>query len=235
MVTGITVLRKENLFPEKVLEDSRIDKLPPVQIVRNIRGIDFAITKAGDYTAYVKWLQDNTGHKYITDCVREQTEYPEELLCEIIELDNPRWDEGIFETDYYLESGNNEDAELGRRHIHTILEPYFDKGLYIDFLPPIINKFTRARPMAFDFRKGNISILNGINILGKEWITPFIIEYKDFGPNPREYDHDDQVDGGSVGFNNLNSSGNPFTESDKRYYGASKPIVKRTRDIFNRG
>lgn len=227
---------KGDLFHEKTLLNSKIPNRPPVQIVRNVRGCDMAITTTGDYTAFVKWLQDQHGHKYVVDVVRQQTEYPEELLADIIELDNPRWEEGIFETDYFLETSNNDEGILKRRLINSVLERYIDKGLYIKYLPPIANKFSRARPMALDWKNGGISIVEGSNIFGDPWIDPFINEYKDFGPDPKDYDHDDQVDGGSVGYNQLNKSGdNPYTESSKRYYAATDRSKEFLRQKGKRG
>ena len=220
MVIGITDQPKGTSSQRQVLLDSCIDKIPPVQIVRNIRGIDIAITKTGDYSAFVKWLQDIRGHKYIVDVVREQVEFPEHKLCEIIEKDNPLWFNGVFHTDYYIEKGVAESGVLAQRLILSVLEKYLDKGLSIEFVPPVTNKFSRARPMALDFVNKSISILKGTNVFGEEWIPDFISEYKDFGPNPKEYDHDDQVDGGSVGFNKLNGTGDPFTTSKKRYEAA---------------
>ena len=224
---------KGDLFPESVLNGSKIKSVPSVQIVRNLRGCDMAITKAGDYTAFVKWLQDSNGHKYVKDVVRQQTEYPEEVLADIIEMDNPRWESGTFETDYFLETSNNDEGILKRRLINAVLEDYINKGLSIKYLPPITNKFTRARPMARDWKNKEISIIEGSNVFGDHWITDFIDEYKDFGPDPKDYDHDDMVDAGSVGFNQLNgSNNNPFTESTKRYYAAtddSKNFLRRRK------
>jgi predicted phage terminase large subunit-like protein len=207
---------KGDLFPEKILEDCRINTLPPVRIVRNIRGIDIAITKTGDWSAFVKWLQDERGHKYIADVVRIQTEYPEDTFCEVVEKDNPSWRTGSFNTDYYIEKGVAESGVLAKRLILGVLEDYIEQGLSVTFIPPVINKFTRARPMALDFKNNNISILNNPNIFGEDWIPDFITEYKDFGPDPKDYDHDDQVDGGSVGFNELNKPTNTISTGSKR-------------------
>lgn len=221
---------KGDLFPESLLDDSKIPALPPVRIVRNLRGIDSGITQGGgDYTALVKWLQDDHGHKYISDVVRRQTSYPEDLLQDVVELDNPQWRQGIFHTDYYMEAGSNDTGVLAQRLIREVLEPYIDKGLFIDFLPPIVNKFTRARHMARAWRNGEVSIITQPNIYGEEWVHDFMEEYKDFGPDPREYDHDDQVDAGSVGFNQLNLDTDPYTTSSKRYYASQPPTEKRKR------
>lgn len=227
---------KGDLFPEQLILDSKLLHLPSVQIVRNIRGIDAAISEGkNDYTALVKWLQDNRGHAYITDVVRQQTAYPEDLIATVVEKDNPNWWNGKFETDYYMELGQNEAGMLARRLIKSALEPYIEKGLYIKFLNPITNKFTRARPMARGFMTGQVSIIEKNNVLGEPYFDDLKDELKDFGPDPREYDHDDQVDGGSVGYNQLNKGHDAYTESDKRYYAAQKPKQeKRKRSYFIR-
>lgn len=227
---------KGDLFPESLLVDSKIDRLPSMQIVRNLRGIDAAISEgSNDYTALVKWLQDQRGHAYVTDVVKQQTAYPEDLIATVVELDNPGWQNGTFQTDYYMELGDNEAGILARRLIKSALEEYIEKGLSIRFLKPIPNKFTRARPMGRGFLLGRISILNQTNVLGDEWVEDFITEYKDFGPDPREYDHDDQVDGGSVGYNQLNKDADGYTESEKRYYAATpKPEGRKKRSYFIR-
>jgi len=214
---------KGDLFPEQLLNDSKIPRLPSVQIIRNLRGMDFGVTQGGgDYTTLVKWLMDNRGHKYISCVVRRQTDYPEDLLYEVVEKDNPRWDEGIFETEYYLEKGIAEGGTLTKHLIDKVLEEFIEKGLFIDYVPPIKNKFTRARPMALSWKNHEISIIEQANILGEPWIEDFIDELKDFGPNPKEYDHDDQIDGASVGFNILDTGGDPFIDSKSRYEAAVK-------------
>lgn len=218
---------KGDLFPEDVLNASKIPELPDVHITRGLRGLDTAISQRGDFVAMVLWLMDGRGHKYVTDVVREQTEFPEDLLCEVIEKDNPRWEDGVFEIDYYIEKGIADAGELAKRYLLGVLEEYIEKGLYIEFVPPIKNKFTRARPMALAWKNNEVSIVEQENVLGKEWVEDFIDELKDFGPDEREYDHDDQVDGGSVGYNNMDSGGNPFTDSKKRYDAAMKAMAKR--------
>ena len=80
------------------------------------------------------------------------------------------------------------------------MKEYIDLGLTIKWLRPIKNKFTRARPVAKSMKNGEISILKG------KWNKGFIDELKDFGPDDKEYDLDDQVDAMSIGFNRLNKS-----------------------------
>lgn len=225
---------KGDLFPETLLNGSRISGRPgDTRIVHNLRGVDMAITTTGDYSAFVKWLVDNRGHYYIADVVWEQTEYPEDLLCSVIEKDNPQWKNGRYETDYYLEKGIAEAGELAKRFLLDVLEPYIETGLSVNFLPPIVNKFTRARPMARAWKNGQVSIIDRPNIFGDKWVDAFIGEYKDFGPNEKEYDHDDMVDAGSIGFNQVESGDDPYTESHKRYVGKKSP-VKRRKKFYGR-
>jgi len=190
---------KGELFPEKLLNDCIIpeSKLENISFVRNLRGLDIAITKKGDYTAFVKWQRDSRGHNYITDLVHVRTEFPEETFIDVIEKDNPEWEEGIFETEYYPEKGVAESGVLAKRYLKQILRDYLDKGLVLKFIKPMTNKFTRARPMARAFKNNEVSIVEG------KWNKALIDEFKDFGPDDKEYDHDDIIDAGSVGFNKL--------------------------------
>lgn len=213
---------KGELFKEKTLKDSIIDKMPPIRFVRNIRGLDMAVTKQGDYTAAVKWIRDERGHAYITDVKRLQTEYPEDLLEQCIVDDNPMWQSGRFETEYYVENLRTDAGVHQERYLKEFLDEYIAKGLYIHFIPPTTNKFTRARPMANAFRQGDISILKS-----DKWNQDFIDELKDFGPDDREYEHDDQVDAASVAYNELNNSRNGFTESKQRYAGTGSNFTRK--------
>ena len=213
---------KGELFKEKTLNDAIIDKMPPVRFVRNIRGLDMAVTKQGDYTAAVKWIRDERGHAYITDVKRLQTEYPEDLLEQCILEDNKMWQSGRFETEYYVENLRTDAGVHQERYLKEFLDKYIAKGLYIHFIPPTTNKFTRARPMANAFRQGDISILKS-----DKWNQDFIDELKDFGPDDREYEHDDQVDGASVAYNELNNSRNGFTESKQRYAGTGSNFTRK--------
>lgn len=217
---------KGELFKEQTLLDCIKPSIPPVRLVRTVRGLDMAVTKKGDYTAAWKWKRDERGHNYVVDVRRLQTEYPEDLLVECIEDDNPQWQQGIFECEYFLERGIADAGTLAVRYLkENVLEEYLAKGLTVKFIPSTNNKFTRARPMANAFRRGECSIIGSIE---DEAVKTLIDELKDFGPNDKEYEHDDMVDAGSIGYNQLQSGGNPFTESKKRY-DAAQPhgIIKK--------
>ena len=173
------------------------------RFIRNVRGIDMAITKAGDFSAFVKWLQDDRGHKYIVDVVRLQTEYPEETLIELIELDNPEWDNYKFNTEYIFERQPADSGVHQERFFQSELVDYLDHGLFYDYVRHTLNKFTRARPFARAVKNNEVTIVNQPNSLGKYYLEDFITELKDFGPDYKEYEHDDQVDGASIGYNKL--------------------------------
>ena len=162
-----------------------------------------AITKAGDFSAFVKWLQDDRGHKYIVDVVRLQTEYPEETLIELIELDNPEWDNYKFNTEYIFERQPADSGVHQERFFQSELVDYLDHGLFYDYVRHTLNKFTRARPFARAVKNNEVTIVNQPNSLGKYYLEDFITELKDFGPDYKEYEHDDQVDGASIGYNKL--------------------------------
>ena len=198
---------KGDLFKEKDLRKAIIPLLPPErQIVRNIRGIDMAITKKGDRSAFVKWYKDDLGHGYIVDVRAEKTKYPEHILLDLVEEDNPKWKEGIFDTEYMFEYEGGSSAIHQERFINSVLNEYIELGLSIKFTRHSTNKFTRARAMAHALKNENVSILQ------EDWNEMLINEYKDFGPDDREYDYDDIVDAGSIAFNELsvNEDKTPF-------------------------
>lgn len=186
-----------DLFKEKDLTDIIINELPERRFVRNGRGIDMAITKKGDRSAFFKWLRDERGHAYITDVQIAQTKYPENMLLDIIEEDNPDWYNRRFETEYFFEYEAGSAAIHQERFINEVLKDYIKKGLQISFTKNTTNKFTRARPMANAIKNLNVSMLDG------EFNRIVIDELKDFGPDDREYDYDDIVDAGSISYNEM--------------------------------
>jgi hypothetical protein len=214
---------KGDLLPESMLRDSLIDKLPPVQIVRKLRGIDFAASKKGDRAAFVLWWGDNRNHKYMKNCTIDETGYPEDTLINLVEADNPNWNNGIFTTDYYYEKEGGSSGTMAERYIEELLEDYIEKGLFIDSVPSVSNKFTRARPMARAWKQGQISILPG------DGVEDLIDELGDFGPDDKEYDYDDITDASAIGFNAFHLGGNPLTQSNKRYDLATPSAKKRYR------
>lgn len=196
---------KGELFPETKLEEIKIDSLPERRMVRNLRGLDVAVSKKGDWTVFFKWMKDDRGHKYIVDVVHEQTEFPEDVFMDVIEKDNPEWEDRLFETEYFMELEGGSSGIHQRRLFNNVLSDYIEHGMDLSFQKQTTNKFTRARPMARAIRNNEVSIVTGNdkNVLGKPWIQPVVDELKDFGPDDKEYDHDDIVDGGSIGYNQL--------------------------------
>jgi len=189
---------KGDMFNEKILQRQIIPYLPDVQFIRNVRGLDLAITKKGDRTIFVKILMDEHMNKYIVDVKKYQTIFPEEKLFLTIDEDNPFWQKGEFESEYYCELEGGSSGPHQKRYIKNFLQTYVTKGLHIKWLRSLTNKFTRARPLAREFNEGKVFILKA------KWNESFIKEFKDFGPNPREYDNDDQVDATSIAFTALN-------------------------------
>ena len=201
---------KGELFPEDKLRSIILPKTYQLEdgktvpwdygktFVRNLRGIDMAITRMGDHSCFLKWLIDDRGHKYIVDVKRVQTEFPEEVLIECINEDNPNWQRYEFETEYAFERQPADSGVHQERFFQNELSDYLDHGLYYTYVRPTTNKFNRARPLARAIRNNEVSIIEA------DWNDILIDEYKDFGPDPKEYDYDDQVDGGSIGYNVLN-------------------------------
>lgn len=199
------------LFKEKTLKDSIIDEMPDIRIVRTIRGTDMAVTRKGDYSAFVKWQRDERGHLYIVDVKWIQTEYPEDILEQCVLKDNPAWEQGFTYCEYFLEKEGGSSATHQMRYIHNFMKAYIKAGIQFIFIPSTVNKFTRARPLANAFRQGKISILKA------DWNKAFIDELKDFGPDDREYEHDDQVDAASIGYNQIGTDPGKYSTTRKNY------------------
>lgn len=193
---------KGELFLEQDLIDSLIPQLPKhTQFIRNVRGIDMAVTKNGDRSWFIQWFKDERGHCYMNDPVMVQDEFPENTLIDLVEKDNPDWFLGEFNTEYYFEYEAGSAAIHQERFIRELLKDYIEQGLFIDFSRNTNNKFTRARPMAHAIKNLNVSIVGNKE---DEIIKTLIDEYKDFGPDEKEYEYDDGIDAGSIGFNELN-------------------------------
>lgn len=186
-----------DLFKEQDLLDIIITKLPERRIVRNVRGVDMAITKKGDRSAFFKWYRDERGHAYIMDVKTARTKYPENNLLDIVEEDNPQYNKGIYESELIFEYEAGSAAIHQERFIKDVLKEHIRNGLRVRFTRNTTNKFTRARPMANAIKNLNVSILKG------KWNRDLIDEFKDFGPDDKEYDHDDIVDAGSISYNHI--------------------------------
>lgn len=213
---------KGDLFKEQDLQDVIINSVPSDRrIIRSVRGVDMAITTSGDRTAFLKWLRDERGHGYITDLVVKQTKYPEYVLLDLVELDNPNRELGVYDTEYIFEYEIGDAAVHQERFIRSILKEHIKAGLLINFTHHSNNKFTRARPMAHAIKNLNVSILKDSKD-GNGWNKLLIDEYKDFGPDPKEYEYDDIVDAGSIGYNRIfkGLGTDKYATSNQKFIGA---------------
>jgi predicted phage terminase large subunit-like protein len=161
---------------------------------RRARGWDKAATQDdGDWTAGIK-IAAKDGIFYIEDCVRGQwnTANRDRNIRQTAELDG-RACHQIGEQE--PGSGGKESAEAFIRLL---------SGFSVSNEKSTANKEERADPFSSQMNASNVRIVRG------PWNKAFIEEYRTF-PFGK---HDDQVDGGSLAFNKLNSH-QPWTQSTR--------------------
>lgn len=74
-------------------------------------------------------------------------------------------------------------------------------GFVVRVNKPTNDKATRAKPLSAQAEAGNVKLVRG------DWNEAFLSELENFSDNPKEYAHDDQVDGASGAFNALTGEG----------------------------
>lgn len=167
-----------------------VDKLELVDEVpidaRRARGWDKAATAGGgDWTVGVKIAKDKEGIFYIEDVIRGQwdTATRDRTIRQTAELDG-RQCKQIGEQE--PGSGGKESAENFIRLL---------AGFSVTTEPATNAKEVRADPFSSQVNAGNVKVKKGL------WNRLYIEELRTF-PHGR---HDDQVDGSSLAFNELNS------------------------------
>lgn len=164
---------------------------------KRCRGWDKAATAGGgDWSAGPKWSKDKDGIFYVEDVVRGQwdTATRDRTIRQTAELDG-RWCKVKGEQE--PGSGGKESAENFVRLL---------SGFPVSTEPATNAKEVRADPMSAQVNAGNVKIVRG------PWNKAFIDEFRSF-PHGK---NDDQVDGSSLAFNELNSgkSGGVFEFED---------------------
>jgi len=165
----------------------------PANAIR-CRGWDKAATPGGgDFTAGVK-IAKADGIFYVEDCVMGQwdTATRDKQIRQTATLD------GIACSQIGEQEPGSGGAESAQNFIRLL------SGFSVSTERSTANKETRADPFSSQVNAGNVKIVKG------DWNKAFIEEYRQF-PFGK---HDDQVDGGSLAFNKLNSH-QPWTQSTR--------------------
>jgi len=167
----------------------------PREVTGVVRAWDDAATRdGGDWSVGVLMAMVHTGIVYVIDVARIQG--------------------SPLEVERLKAVTAHADAQLTNRRAVTLLqqEPgaagksYVDAqmrgpllGFPVEVEHPTGDKYTRALPMSSAAQAGNIKLVRG------KWNKEFIDELEQAGPDERLYDHDDQWDSSSSGFNYLAS------------------------------
>jgi predicted phage terminase large subunit-like protein len=166
-----------------------VDKLEIVDAIpaggRKARGWDKAATlNDGDYTAGVKMDKGTDGLFYIEDVSRGQwdTATRDRTIRQTAEIDGRR----------VKQIGEQEPGSGGKESAENFIRLL--AGFPVTTEKSTANKEVRADPFSSQVNAGNVKLLRG------DWNKAFIEELRQF-PNGK---HDDQVDGGSLSFNELN-------------------------------
>lgn len=175
-----------------------VDKLEIVDAApaqgRRARGTDKAATlNDGDFTAGVKMSKANDGLFYIEDVARGQwdTATRDRNIRQTAELD----------TRSVKQVGEQEPGSGGKESAENFIRLL--AGFPVVVERSTANKVERADPFSSQVNAGNVRIVRG------EWNKTYIEELRQF-PNGK---HDDQVDGSSLAFNELNGTV-PFSVED---------------------
>jgi predicted phage terminase large subunit-like protein len=163
-----------------------VDALP-AEFVKEVRAWDLAATEnEGDYTAGPRMLKTADNIIYIVDMVRGQwgPDGVENTIKQTAKMDG-------FEVMVRLPQDPGQAGKSQAKNFITMLS-----GFNVKAEPVSGDKVTRAQPFAAQVNIGNVKMLRG------DWNKDLIKELRVF-PNGV---HDDQVDGCSDAFNELNEA-----------------------------
>lgn len=152
---------------------------------RTTRGWDKAATQDdGDFTAGVKMTKGTDGLFYVEDVVRGQwnTAVRDKQIRQTAELDGRQ----------VKQKGEQEPGSGGKESADNFIRLL--SGFSVSVERSTANKEERADPFSSQLNAGNVKLLRG------KWNADYIEELRQF-PNGQ---HDDQVDGSSLAFNELN-------------------------------
>ncbi len=169
-----------------------VDKLQIVDAApvegRKARGTDKAGTAGdGDFTAGVRILKGNDGLYYVEDVLRGQwdTATRDRNIRQTAEMD----------TRSVKQVGEQEPGSGGKESAENFIRLL--AGFPVTVERSTANKVERADPFSSQVNAGNVRIVRG------DWNKAYIEELRQF-PHGK---HDDQVDGSSLAFNELNGGG----------------------------
>lgn len=163
-----------------------VDALPS-SVVKQVRAWDLAATEnEGDYTAGPRMLKTTDNQIYIVDMVRGQwgPDGVENTIKQTTKMDGS-------DVMVRLPQDPGQAGKAQAKNFITMLS-----GFNVKAEPVSGDKITRAQPFAAQVNIGNVKMLRG------DWNKDLIKELRVF-PNGT---HDDQVDGLSDGFNELNEA-----------------------------
>jgi len=152
---------------------------------RTTRGWDKAATQDdGDFTAGVKMTKGTDGLFYVEDVVRGQwnTAVRDKQIRQTAELDGRQ----------VKQKGEQEPGSGGKESADNFIRLL--SGFSVSVERSTANKEERADPFSSQLNAGNVKLVRG------KWNADYIEELRQF-PNGQ---HDDQVDGSSLAFNELN-------------------------------
>lgn len=159
----------------------------PTDIIKECRAWDLAATEnEGDYTAGPKLAKAPDNTIYITDMLRGRwgPDGVENTITQTAQMDG----KGV-----YIRLPQDP-GQAGKSQAKNFVAKL--SGFKVKAEPVSGDKITRAQPFAAQVNVGNVKMLRG------DWNKALIEELRNF-PNAK---HDDQVDGCSDAFNDLNES-----------------------------
>ena len=176
-----------------------VDALPS-NVVKQVRAWDLAATEnEGDYTAGPRMLKTTDNQIYIVDMVRGQwgPDGVENTIKQTTKMDGS-------DVMVRLPQDPGQAGKAQAKNFITMLS-----GFNVKAEPVSGDKITRAQPFAAQVNIGNVKMLRG------DWNKDLIKELRVF-PNGT---HDDQVDGLSDGFNELNEAPQVLSVEDISLFG----------------
>jgi predicted phage terminase large subunit-like protein len=189
----------------------------PREVSGIVRAWDDAATRdGGDWTVGVLMARARTGIFYIINVMRIQGS----------PLDVERLKAQTAKIDAELTGGRavillqQEPGAAGKSFIDSQKRGPLC-GYNVRHENPTGDKYTRALPMSSAAEAGNIKLVRG------RWNRDFVEELEQAGPDPKQYDHDDQWDAGASAFNHLNSHHSEFGWRSVRELEEEEPYDPR--------
>jgi predicted phage terminase large subunit-like protein len=193
----------------------------PREVTSIVRAWDDAATReGGDWSVGVLMALTRSGVAYVIDVVRIQGS----------PLEVERLKAGTAHNDAQLTGRRavtllqQEPGAAGKSYIAAQLRgPLLGFATYVE--QPTGDKYTRALPLSASAQAGNVKLVRG------RWNRDFLDELEQAGPDDKLYDHDDQWDAASSGFNYLASHRREFGWRSSREL--TETAARRSRDDYS--